>query len=100
MGRYSLGQLFLTGSITSGRIGPRACPSVCQEEGKDKGCPGEEKEEGKYRNQIDQGCRHKVIGFLDWLDPIASEPVEEREEDMSSLVVGFVTRMHNCAESA
>ena len=28
-------------------------------------------------------------GFMDWLDPTASDPTEKREEDMSSLSVGF-----------
>ena len=34
------------------------------------------------------------------MDPNASDPVEEREEDMSSLVVGFVIRMRKRATSA
>ena len=25
--------------------------------------------------------------FVDWVDPISSEPIKEREEDMSSLIV-------------
>ena len=33
-------------------------------------------------------------GFMDWVDPISSEPAEKREDDMSSLLVGFATRMH------
>ena len=32
-------------------------------------------------------------GFVDWVDPISSEPVEEREDDMSSLAAGFTAGM-------
>ena len=39
-------------------------------------------------------------GFVDWLDPTASGPTEEREEDMSSLAVGFAARMRKRATSA
>ena len=30
---------------------------------------------------------------MDWVDPLSSEPDEEREDDMSSLSTGFATRM-------
>ena len=32
-------------------------------------------------------------GFMHWTDPTTSKPVEEREDDMSSLAIGFATRM-------
>ena len=32
-------------------------------------------------------------GFVDWVDPISSEPAEERDDDMSSLANGFSTTM-------
>ena len=31
--------------------------------------------------------------FVDWLDLTASDPIEEREKDMSSLTAGFAARM-------
>ena len=37
---------------------------------------------------------------MDWLDPLAGDPVEENEEDMSSLVVGFAARMRKREVSA
>ena len=37
---------------------------------------------------------------MDWVDPNASDPVEEREDDMSSLVTGFSARMRKRAASA
>ena len=39
-------------------------------------------------------------GFVDWMDPTVSQSAEEREVEMSSLVVGFVARMHKCVTSA
>ena len=39
-------------------------------------------------------------GFMDWVDLISSEPTEEREDDMSSLAGGFITRMCKQAASA
>ena len=39
-------------------------------------------------------------GFLDWVDPNASDLTEEKEDDMSSLTVGFFARMHKRAMSA
>ena len=32
-------------------------------------------------------------GFVDWVDPFSNEPAEEREDDMSSLVARFTTRI-------
>ena len=32
-------------------------------------------------------------GFVDWVDLVASEPVEEIEDDMSSRAAGFIGRM-------
>ena len=37
---------------------------------------------------------------MDWVDPISSEPAEEREGDMSSLAAGFVALMCKRASSA
>ena len=37
---------------------------------------------------------------MNWVDPISSEPDEEREDDMSSLVVGFVESMRKRDTSA
>ena len=37
---------------------------------------------------------------MDWLDPPASDSVEEREEDMFSLADGFATWMCKLAASA
>ena len=39
-------------------------------------------------------------GFMDWVDLISSEPVEEREDDMSILDARFVARMRKQAISA
>ena len=39
-------------------------------------------------------------GFVDWVDPNASDPIEEREDDMSSLAVGFSSRMRKQAANA
>ena len=38
---------------------------------------------------IDEGLE----GFVDWTDSTVSESIEEREAEMSSLVVGFVAWM-------
>ena len=38
--------------------------------------------------------------FVDWVDPISSEPIEEREGDMSSLVARFSARMRKLGASA
>ena len=37
---------------------------------------------------------------MDWVDPITSEPAEEREDNMSSLATGFSTTMSKPAASA
>ena len=37
---------------------------------------------------------------MDWVDPFSSEPVKEKEEDMSSLAIGFVARLRKRAASA
>ena len=43
-------------------------------------------------------------GFVDWVDLITSEPIkerdDERDDEMSSLAVGFIVRMHKQAASA
>ena len=36
--------------------------------------------------------------FVDWVDPNASDPIKEREEDMSSLAVEFAARI--CKQAA
>ena len=36
---------------------------------------------------------------MEWVDSIASNPVKEMEDDMSSLAVGFVARMRKRAAS-
>ena len=35
----------------------------------------------------------ELKGFVDWVDPISSEPAKEREGNMSSLAAGFATWM-------
>ena len=42
----------------------------------------------------------RLEGFVEWVDSIASDSAEEREDDMSSLTVGFVEQMHKQAASA
>ena len=42
----------------------------------------------------------RLEGFVDWVDPISSELVEERKGDMSSLATRFVVRMRKQAASA
>ena len=37
---------------------------------------------------------------MDWLDPLAGDPVKEREEDTSSLAVGFAARTCKRATNA
>ena len=37
---------------------------------------------------------------MDWVDPIVSESAEEREDDMSNLVVGFSSWIRKQATSA
>ena len=38
-------------------------------------------------------------GFVDWVDPNASDPDEEREDDMCNLVARFAARMRKWAMS-
>ena len=67
----SLGKLCPAGPITFGGTGAEAClPSCEKEEWKDRAGAGLE-------------------GFVEWVDSIASDQVEEMEDDMSSLAVGF-----------
>ena len=42
----------------------------------------------------------RLEGFMEWVDSIASDPAEERGDNMSSLAVGFVELMHKRAASA
>ena len=60
-------------------------------------CPsgGEEEDEGKI---IAVGVG--LEGFMEWVDPNASDSAEEGEDVMSSLAVRFSTRMHKRATSA
>ena len=37
---------------------------------------------------------------MDWTDPTTSEPVKEREDNMSSLAAGFTERMRKRAASS
>ena len=37
---------------------------------------------------------------MDWVDPNASDPAEEKDDDMSSLAAGFVAWMRERATSA
>ena len=39
-------------------------------------------------------------GFVDLVDPISSEPAEERDDDISSLVTGFTAPMRKRVASA
>ena len=39
-------------------------------------------------------------GFVEWVDPIASDPAEEMEDDMSSLTTGFLVWMRKWAARA
>ena len=39
-------------------------------------------------------------GFVDWVDPISSEPAQERDDDMSSLANGFSTTIRKRVASA
>ena len=59
----------------------------------------------KNRKKAKKVGQIKVAGaglesFVDWVDPISSEPAKEREGDMSSLAVGFATRMRKRAATA
>ena len=39
-------------------------------------------------------------GFVEWVDSTASDPDEEREDDMSSLAIRFSVRMRKWAASS
>ena len=41
-----------------------------------------------------------IEDFVNWVDPISSELAEEREDDMSSLTIGFDVRMCKLATSS
>ena len=62
----------------------------------------EKKKRGKKGKKVGQAkaINAGLEDFMDWVDQITSELVEEREDDMSSLAVGFVTRMCKQAMSA
>ena len=61
-----------------------------------------EKKKKKKANKVGhiKAADTGLEGFVDWVDPISSEQVEERKGDMSSLVVGFFVRMRKWAVSA
>ena len=63
--------------------------------------PQEAKKKRKKAKKVGQikVADARLEGIVDWVDPILSEPVEEREEDMSSLDAGFTTRMRKRAAS-
>ena len=42
----------------------------------------------------------RLEGFVDLVDPIASDPAEEMEDNMSSLAAGFAARMCKKAANA
>ena len=59
----------------------------------------------KKKKKAKKGGQTKAIGtglkgFRGWTDPIASDPNEEREEDMSSLASRLVARMRKRAASS
>ena len=59
----------------------------------------------KKKKKAKKGGQTKVVGaglkgFRGWTDPTASEPNEEREDDMSSLATRFVVRMRKRAASS
>ena len=47
-----------------------------------------------------KATRAGLEGFMDWVDPISSEPTKDGEDDMSSLTVGFVAWIRKQAASA
>ena len=59
----------------------------------------------KRKKKVKNGGQTKstsagLEGFVDWTDPIASEPTEDGEDDMSSLAIGFVAQMPKRAASS
>ena len=71
-------------------VSPKAAPQATEKKKRKKA-----KKVGQIK-AADAG----LDGFVDWVDPISSEPAEEREGDMSCLVVGFYARMRKWAGSA
>ena len=45
------------------------------------------------KERKDKGCGTRLEGFMDLVDPMASDLTEEMEDDMSSLVAGFAAQM-------
>ena len=59
----------------------------------------------KKKKKAKKGGQTKAVGaglkgFMGWMDPTASDPDEEREDDMSSLDTRFVARMCKRATSS
>ena len=54
-----------------------------------------EKNKGKNGKKVGhvKAAGMGLEGFVDWVDPISNETVEDREDDMSSLTTRFVARM-------
>ena len=69
---------------------PKPAPRSAKKKGKIKAAHTEKKKTGKIITGQIKATDARLKGFVDWLDPMASDPVEEREDNMSSLVVGFV----------
>ena len=42
----------------------------------------------------------RLKGFVDWTDPTASEPTEEREDNIFGLAAGFAEQMRKLAASS
>ena len=51
------------------------------------------KKKNKKSGQV-KAAGEGLEGFVDWTNPVVSESIEEREVEMSSLVVGFAMWMH------
>ena len=79
---------------------PKPAPQSAKKKGKIKAAHAVKKKKGKIITGHIKAADARLKGFVDWLDPTASDPVEEREDNMSSLVVGFSARMHKRAASA
>ena len=60
------------------------------------------KKKGKKGKKVGQvkAADARLEGSVDWVDPIANESAEEREDNMSSLTARFSTRMRKQATSA
>ena len=54
---------------------------------------------GKKVGQV-KAVNVRLEGFVNWVDHIANELIQERGDDMSSLAARFVTYMHKWAASA